>query len=491
MVTRNRWAIVASAVVVAAAGLYGLVLPPSAAGDPTSVGVWTTDPGGSARLAQSSITLNSGTSSEPLTITVDPSTTYQSVVGFGASLTDSSAWVIHNHLNQSQQDALMTSLFSPSSGIGISMLRQPMGASDFTASGFYTYDDMPVGQTDPGLTHFSIAHDESYILPQLRQALAIAPDLTVMATPWSPPAWMRNGVSTLGQLGGALQSQYYSDWAQYFVKFIQAYAAAGVPVSYITPQNEPLNALVLLPSMGVSDTDEAMLIGSYLGPALQQAGLSTKILGYDYTWDNGYYPTTLLNDPTASQYIDGTAWHCYGGDPSQMTPIHDLAPSKGTFETECSGLFSSPPEFVVTDASQFKKTMNLFINSTRNWARSVLLWNVALDPLNGPSSGCVICRPLVSMSFNLFSGWSWSPQIEYYAMGQVAKFIRPGAVRVSSTSSTAGINDVAFVNTDGSKVIVALNDGSSAQTFAVQWGTKWFSYTLNAGAAATFTLPAS
>lgn len=481
--------------VIASALLFGFFLSSSATATTGSVDVLLTDPGASARLAQSSIALNTGTSTEATTIAVDPSTTYQSIKGFGASFTDTSAWLIHTYLSQSRKDDLMTKLFNPTTGIGISMLRQPMGATDFNAptSGLYTYDDMPAGQTDPELTHFSIAHDEEYILPLLRQALAIAPDTTVMATPWSPPGWMRTLGTTLGTTPAtcsgtnSLRPEFYSAWAQYFVKFVQAYQAAGVPVSYLTPQNEPLNELSLLPSMCISPADEAMLIKTYLGPALAQAGLSTKILGYDFTWDNGFYPTALLNDPDAASYLAGTAWHCYGGDPSQMTPIHDLNPDKETFMTECSGLLSAPPEYVVTDQSQFKKTMNLFINSTRNWSRGVILWNIALDQFNGPSNGCAVCRPLVSITYNLFDGWVWTPQIEYYAMGQIAKKVRPGATRVSSTTPADGINDVAFVNADNSKVLVAVNNATVAKTFAVQWRSKWFSYTLNPGASATFT----
>ena len=483
---------------LALAALVGglLAVPSVAAEGPVSVTVWVTDPGTNTYLAQqSSVPLTTGRSSAPVKITVTPTTTYQSVTGFGASFTDSSAWLIDQHLSPAKRADLMQKLFNPTTGIGMTLLRQPMSATDFNAptsgtAGLYTYDDMPIGQSDPGLTHFSIAHDEAYILPELREALAVNPDLTIMATPWSPPGWMRANGQTLGMVGGSLKPEAYADWALYFVKFIQAYQAAGVPIDYMTPQNEPLNELILLPSMRIGAPDEALLIRNHLGPALRAAGLSTKILGYDFTWDNTYYPTALFADPLASSYLAGTAWHCYGGNPGQMSPIHDLAPTKETFVTECSGLRSSPPEFVVTDASQLKKTMNLFIDSTRNWANGVILWNIALDSFNGPSNGCVICRPLVSIDYNLFEGWGWHPAIEYYAMGQVAKFVRPGAVRVDSTTSATGINNASFVNADGSRVVVAVNNGSAVQTFAVQWGGQFFSYTLNAGATATFTLPA-
>ncbi len=464
---------------------------PAVADPQGSVQVLLTDPNGSERLLQSPLDLQHGTSTEPVTFQVDAGTTFQSIAGFGASLTDSSSWLISDHLSQSRRDQLMSDLFNPDSGIGISLLRQPMGATDFNApsSGLYTFDDQPCGTTDATLAGFSVAHDEAYILPLLRQAISNSPGLTVMATPWSPPAWMRNGAcTTLGTLGGGFNPEFYAAYAQYFVKFLQAYLANGVPVTYVTPQNEPTNELVLLPSMNFPVDQEATFIASHLGPALQAAGLSTKILGWDYVWDQaGAYPTRLLGRQDSLAYLAGTAWHCYGGTPEAMTPIHELAPTKDIFVTECSGLTSNPPSApVVSDQDQFKKTMNLFVNSTRNWARSVVLWNVALDSFNGPSNGCVVCRPLVHIDYSLFDGWVASPQIEYYAMGQVSKWVRPGALRISSTTSPTGINNVSFLNPDHSKVLVAVNNGPSAQTFGVQQGGKWFSYTLAAGAGATF-----
>lgn len=464
----------------------------SASAGAQSVEVLLTDPNGSARLVKSSVSLHVGTSPFPLTVEVEPRTKFQSIQGFGASFTDSSAWLISQFLSPPRRAQLMSDLFDPDSGIGMSMLRQPMGATDFNAptSGLYTFDDQPCGSTDPSLEDFSVAHDEAYILPLLRQALSVGSDITVMATPWSPPAWMRDGAcSTLGTIGGPFKPEFYGAYAQYFVKFVEAYESAGVPISYVTPQNEPTNELILLPSMNFPVEQEATFVSQHLGPALAAAGLDTKILGWDYVWDQASkYPTQLLKNDAARAAIAGTAWHCYGtGTPDEMTPIHELAPDKDIFVTECSGLMSNPPsEPIRTDADQFKKTMNLFVDSTRNWARSVILWNIALDSFNGPSNGCAICRPLVHIDYSLFDGWVASPQIEYYAMGQVAKWVRPGAIRVASTLSGSAINQVTFKNTDGSKVLVAVNNGSQAETFGVQQGAKFFSYTLAPGAGATF-----
>jgi O-glycosyl hydrolase len=467
-----------------------------------SAQVTLTDPGATARLATSALTLHTGRSPELLTIKVDARRAYQSIQGFGASLTDASSWNIGTRLEPAAQEDLLKHLFDPRSGVGISMLRQPMGATDFNGgltSELYTYDDMPPGQTDPTLSHFSIAHDRTYTLPQLRRARQLAAgELTVLATPWSPPGWMRTNDSTIGQ-GGDLEPQWYRAWANYFVKFLQAYRAAGVPVAYLTPQNEPTNCnLPVMPQLCIDAPTEAKLIAEYLAPALRKAKLSTKILGFDYVWDQAdpqsseHYPQTLLKNPRTAAAMAGTAYHCYGGKPTHMTPVHNLSPSHEVQMTECSGFTSWPQagQPVIDDALQFKNTMNLFISSTRNWSRSVILWNVALDPLNGPNRGCSTCRPLVTITPTSLTSWTWTPQIEYYAMGQVAKYVRPGAHRVGSSESLGGLNNVAFLNRDGSQVVVVQNDGPGSKRFGIQWGTRWLSYTLNSGAAATFVLPA-
>lgn len=481
---RTRAAIVGVAVLLV--GVAVGVTPATAT--PHSVDVLTTVPNGSARLATSSVTLQNGTSPQSVTIAVGgqngPQAAYQSITGFGASFTDSSAWLIDERLTTQQREQLITDLFDPVDGIGITVLRQPMGATDFNAptSGFYTYDDRVCTDPDPQLTSFSTAHDDAYILPILREARAAASDLTVMATPWSPPAWMRNGAcSTLGTIGGSFKEEYFAAYAQYFVRFLQDYAAKGVPVDYVTPQNEPTNELILLPSMNFPVAQEITFVRDYLSPALAQAGLSTQILGWDYVWDQApVYPTQLMSDSSVLPHLAGTAWHCYGGVPADMAPIHYLAPSKEIHVTECSGLYT------LNDQDQFKKTMNMFVDSTRNWASSVVLWNIALDSTNGPNSGCSICRPLVHIDYSLTEGWVVSKQIEYYALGQVSKWVRPGAVRVSSTTSATGINNVAFINPDGSKVLVTINNSTSTQTFGVQDGNRWFEAALPAGAAATF-----
>jgi glucosylceramidase len=428
---------------------------------------------------QPTVTFGSGSPSG-LVITVNSGTKYQQMDGFGASLTDSSAWVVSNKLTASQQTTLWQSLFSPTSGIGISFLRQPMGASDFTATGNYSYDDVPAGQTDPNLTNFSIAHDTTYILPLLQQALAVNPAIKVVAVPWSPPAWMKTSAT---MNGGNMNTAYFPSLAQYFVKFVQGYQQQGVPVYAVLPQNEPLNSNTGYPTEYLAATDEAAFIGGNLGPALNAAGLSSvKILGYDHNWDQPSYPETLLADATAGPYLAGSAFHCYAGDVSAQSTVEAAYPSKGIWFTECSGTVGS--SFAGDLAWNAE---NLLIGATRNWARGVSLWNLALDQNSGPTNGgCQKCRGVVTIDSSV-SPATISNNVEYYVLGHLAKFVVPGAYRIDSNSFGHGsIEDVAFQNPDGSIVLLVLNSAGSSGGFTVSWNGQIFSYRLPAGAVATF-----
>ena len=298
------------------------VLSPGAAraASGPAVSVWETTTNQSQLLApQAGATFAPGSSSQSQVITVSPSTTYQTMTGFGASFTDSSAWLVYNSPLRNQ---IMTKLFDPNQGIGLDFLRQPIGASDFSQS-LFSYDDMPAGQTDPTLANFSIAHDQAYILPVLQQALSINPAITIMATPWSPPGWMKTSGS---MIGGTLNSADYQVFANYLVKFIQAYDAAGVPISLISPQNEPEYSPSNYPGSTFTSTQEADFIADNLGPAIRAAGLNTGILDYDHNWNDPSFPETVLGDSSAAQYVTGTAWHCYAGDPSAQSTVEAAVP---------------------------------------------------------------------------------------------------------------------------------------------------------------------
>ncbi|HEX6479163.1 MAG TPA: glycoside hydrolase, partial [Ktedonobacteraceae bacterium] len=311
-----------------------------------TVQVWLTTSDGSNQLTpQANLTFGSNTGNSS-TITVNEHQELQQMDGFGAAVTDSSAWLIYNKMSANQRTMLMQHLFSPTQGIGISFVRIPMGASDFSVSGPYSYDDLPAGQTDPHLKNFSINHDLAYIIPVLQQAQSLNPNLKFMANPWSPPAWMKTNGSMLGTYNGVhgtLVSSDYGPLAQYFVKFIQAYQAQGIPMDAITPQNEPLYAPATYPGMFWAASNEDNFIKNSLSPALARAGLFPKIIPYDHNWDNTSYAYTLLGDATTRSNIAGISWHCYAGTPESMTTVHASYPTSEVYETECSTGTSEAP----------------------------------------------------------------------------------------------------------------------------------------------------
>ena len=480
MPPRSRFLAAAATVAVVAGGLIASTATQASAA--TAVSVWETTADGSKLLApQTGAAFAAGSGSASQTITVDPTTTYQTMSGFGASFTDSSASLVYN---SPQRNAIMTKLFDPTNGIGLSFLRQPIGASDFSTS-LFSYDDMPSGQTDPSLTNFSIAHDQSYILPILKQALSLNPQTTVMATPWSAPGWMKTSGS---MIGGTLQTADYQAFANYLVKFAQAYQAAGVPISLMTAQNEPEYSPSNYPGSTFTAAQEESFIADYLGPALASSGLSTKILGYDHNWNDTSFPETIVGSGDSGPYTAGTAWHCYSGDPSAQTTVHDAYPGKDTYFTECSGSQSSNPANTFSDSLDWQ-TENLIIGATRNWAKSVVTWNMALNPSGGPSMNCTTCTGVVTVDNTAGTA---TYNAEYYVLGQASKFVKPGATRIASNTFGSGnIEDVAFKNTDGSNALIVLNsDTANAHTFNVEENGQSFTYTLPARAVATFTWPA-
>jgi glucosylceramidase len=482
--------------------LLALAAATPAVADSPSARVWVTTPDGALKLSdQGSVEFEPG-GSDRLTISVDTSRAYQTMEGFGASITDSSAGVLFR-LDRRTRDAAMRRLFEDD---GLSVLRQPMGASDFVAGDFYTYDDLPPGRTDYDMRRFSIAHDRAQILPLLRQALALNPRLKVIASPWSPPAWMKTNGSLIG---GRLidDSRIYAAYARYFAEFVEAYERAGVPVYAVTPQNEPQNRTPSgYPGMDLPVAQEAKLVVA-IGRAFRRAGIDTKILGYDHNWSmhpddiastppgevpETEYPTDLLSSE-ADRYLAGMAFHCYFGDPSRQTALHRAFPDKGIWFTECSGSHgpSDPPAQVFSDTLKWH-ARNLVLGVTRNWGKTVVNWNLALDPSGGPhNGGCGTCTGVVTVG----PGQTVTENAEYHTLGHLARFVKPGARRIASTSfGTTGWNgqimDAAFLGRDGRVALVVHNENDDPRGFAVAQGGRSFEYTLPGGALATFTWPA-
>ncbi|QAY66968.1 glycoside hydrolase family 30 protein [Paenibacillus protaetiae] len=380
-------------------------------------------------------------------ITVDDSVTYQEMDGFGASFTDSSAYLINQVLEPEQRAGLMRKLFDAEDGIGLSVLRNPMGASDY-ARDFYSYNDLPDGQTDEQLEGFSIAHDEEDIIPLLQEAVRLNPDVKLMGSPWSPPGWMKTSGS---MIGGELEPRYYASYANYFVRYIQSYAAHGLPVYAVTPQNEALYSPVHYPGMIFPPEAQAEFVRDYLKPSFVRNGIGTKILCYDHNWDKPEYPLTVLEQ--AGDAVDGVAWHWYGGRPSAQTDVLEAFPGKEVHFTEGSG-----GEWIPPFEKAFSNVMRTGIEILRNHSKSFVLWNMALDENNGPAVpgfGQSTCRGIVTVNQQTKE---LTYTLDYYALAHFSKAIRPKAVRIASESSKEEIRSVAFRNADGSIAVVLFND---------------------------------
>ncbi len=462
--------------------------PALAAGE--TVSIWrttTNDSAGRNVVAglqqQSPVTFSSGNSSAGTEITVDERTKYQQFTGAGASMTDTAAYLLGSSgaLSSTTKNQVMTALFSPTSGIGLDFLRNPMGASDLARYN-YSYDDMPAGQTDPSLANFSIGHDLTDILPLTKQAEQLNSGLKLMMVPWSAPAWMKDNDSFTDQ--GYLQSQYYAAYAQYFVKTIQAYQAQGVHVDYVSASNEPgCCSGANYPTMAWNGSGLDYFTANDLLPALHGAGLSAKVLALDWNWSSyASYGATEVNDATVRNdpLFGGVAWHGYDeGSAAEQSTVHNQYPGIGSFDTEHSG--------GTWIANQQAEDMSNIIDYTRNWGQSVVKWSLAVDQNDGPhNGGCSTCTGLITVH----NGDSRSGQvdytIEYYDMGQLTKFVKPGAYRIESTASPS-VPNVAWVNPDGSKALIAYNGSTGSRQISVNWGGESFTYTLPAQTSATFT----
>lgn len=409
-------------------------------------------------------------------IDVNTSRVYQQMIGFGAAMTDASAYLMQNRMSAAQREALLQDLFGRGTGVGMSFVRVPMGASDFSRA-HYSYDDVPVSQTDSALRHFSIDPDRAEKLPLMRRALSINPQLKVMASPWSAPAWMK---TTNNLIKGTLVPRFYGSFADYFVKFIRAYSAEGIPIYAISLQNEPNFEPDNYPGMKMEPAMRADVVGRHLGPAFARNGIKTVILDWDHNWDLPQQPLDVLSDSVARRYVQGVAWHCYGGDVSAQGAVHDRYPDKDTYFTECSGGEWSPR----FDENLKWTTANLIIGATRNWARGVLMWNLALDENHGPHlGGCDNCRGVVTIDSKT---GTYRREVDYYALGQASKFVKPGAHRVASSGGDSTLVHVAFRNPDGVKVLLVLNSGAAARAFSVHAPGRAFQFTLPAASVATF-----
>ena len=405
-------------------------------------------------------------------IDIDVSQTYQTVDGFGYTLTGGSAEVI-NTLSPSKKQELLQDLFgSGENSIAVSYLRISISASDLNSSVF-SYNDLEPGQTDINLTKFSLEKDKG-VINLLKEILAINPKIKILGSPWSAPVWMKTNGSTIG---GSLKPEYYGVYAQYFVKYIQAMKNEGITVDAITIQNEPLHG-GNNPSMVMTAEEQATFVKQSLGPAFKNAGINTKIIVYDHNCDRPDYPIAVLSDKDASPYIDGAAFHLYGGDISALSSVRSTFPTKNVYFTEqwtaSNGNFGGDLKW---------HTKNVVIGSMRNWSKNALEWNLANDPQFKPytSGGCTMCKGAITVN----STENYAKNVSYYIIAHASKFVPQNSVRIASTQP-GNLATVAFKREDGKLVLIVENDGNNAESFNIRINGKIATLSLDAGAVGTY-----
>jgi glucosylceramidase len=435
---------------------------------------WLTKGNQSVTLQKQTSVLAFGTTvNNYANIEVADAKTFQTIDGFGYTLTGGSAQVI-NQLNAQKRQELLKELFgSDANSIAISYLRISIGASDLNATPF-TYDDLPSGQIDVNLDNFSLAPDKTDLIPMLKEIVAINPNIKIMATPWSPPVWMKDNN---GFIGGSLKPEYYAVYAKYFVKYIQTMKAEGITIDAVTPQNEPLHP-GNNPSMLMLALQQAEFIKNHLGPAFKAANLSTKIVAYDHNCNKPEYPIAVLNDPGANPYVDGSAFHLYEGDISALSTVHNAFPNKNIYFTE---QYTASTGSCDGDLKWHVK--NVIIGSMRNWSRTALEWNLANNASFGPNTpgGCTTCKGALTIN----SSDSFTRNVGYYIIAHASKFVPAGSVRISSTIS-GNLNSVAFKIPGGKKVLIVENDGNTSEIFNIKQNGKWITTSLEAGSVGTY-----
>jgi len=437
----------------------------------------------------------------PSVIVVDEQLQMQSVDGFGFALTGGSAELLIKMSANARANILRELFATDGKSIGISYLRISIGASDLN-SFVYSYNDLPDGKTDLKLEKFNLSQDLNDVIPVMKEILAINPSIQILASPWSAPAWMK---TSNNPKSGNLKKEYFDVYALYFVKYIQAMKAQGISIDAITIQNEPLNSNNT-PSMQMLASDQKEFIKSHLGPTFEKNGIKTKIVLFDHNLDRIDYPLSILNDPEAAKYVDGSGFHHYGGDLTSMSVMHTAFPDKNLYFTE-QMVVEKPGSSSIEIASQVKR---LILGASLNWSRNVILWNIGADPLNDPhtdNGGCSMCQGAITIDKD-----SISRNLAYYTIAHASKFVRPGSVRIGSTQKgdkvikfsedeerqgqsavRIGITEtydvlpnVAFRTPDGKTVLIVVNDSYSVNSFKIQFRGQFANVRLSPGGVGTY-----
>lgn len=444
-----------------------------------SADVWITTSDHRQLLAHASIPSGTIDASHEAVSVIDvaPTQRFQQVAGFGAALTDASSWLLQQRMTPQQRQALLQELYSrKNDGLGFAFLRLTIGASDFSRH-HYSLDDSPDGKPDPQLLHFSLAPNREDVIPVAQQIVAINPQLRIMASPWSAPAWMKDSDSLIT---GRLRPEYYAAFSRYLLRYIEAMAEAGVRIDALSVQNEPDFEPRDYPGMRLNAPQRARLIGDHLGPLLAQHAPQVQLWDWDHNWDKPAEPLAVLVDPVAARYVSAVAWHCYGGDSSAQTRVHAAHPTLDMYMTECSGGDWEP----LHTGGLTLQARQVLVSTMRHWARGVLLWNLALDESNGPhTGGCGNCRGVVTIDSRT---GEVTRTDDYYVLAHASRFVRRGAWRVASTEGQDGVDNVAFVNADdGSRVLIVVNSNPETRRIGVREGARSFEWALQGKSVAT------
>jgi len=439
-----------------------------------NVGLWLTSQDRSALFArQKDILFTKTTNSNP-TITVNEKETFQSIDGFGYSLTGGSAQHIIGMSPKARAGLLKELFATDGNNIGVSYIRLTIGASDLNEKVF-SYNDLPEGEKDPEQAKFDLGPDRLDVIPVMKEILAINPKIKILGSPWSPPLWMKTAYDARG---GQLKPEFYESYAKYFVKYIEQMKKEGIRIDAITIQNEPLHP-GNNPSLLMVAPDQAAFIKNNLGPVFKKAGLDTKIILYDHNADRPDYPISILDDPEARKYIDGSGFHLYGGRIEALTDVHNAHPDKHIYFTE-QMVIEDPNDQEINIVNPVQR---LIIGATRNWSRNVLEWNLAADPENKPFTdrgGCPMCQGAVTIDKD-----SFTRNLAYYSIAHASKFVRPGSVRIAS-NELKGLPNVAFKTPEGKKVLIVANSSKQSQTFNISFSGRIITAVLSKGAVGTY-----
>jgi glucosylceramidase len=449
------------------------IIPSSA--QKTAINVWITNADKSSLFAhqQAELVFGNPENKYPV-ITVDDKKTYQPIDGFGFALTGGSAMHLIKMSAGSRAKLLHELFTTDSNSIGVSYLRISIGASDLNDHVF-SYDDLPPGKIDTAMEKFDLGPDKLDVIPMLKEILALNPAIKILGSPWSPPAWMKTNNDTRG---GRLKPEYYSAYAKYFVKYIQQMKSEGIIIDAVTVQNEPLHP-GNNPSILITAPEERDFVKNNLGPAFESAGIHTKILIYDHNADRPDYPITILDDPGAAKYINGSAFHLYGGKIETLSDVHNAHPGKDIYFTE-----QMVVQFHDTGKMNIASPVrDIIIGATRNWCRNVLEWNLAAGPDFRPYTdrgGCSMCQGAVTIDGN-----SATKNVAYYSIAHASKFVRPGSVRIGSNYIDS-LPNVAFTAPGSKKVLIVVNDSKNSQTFTIRYNGNDAVISLEGKATGTF-----